>query len=188
MGALRRIRSRTARGRTLAALTLGAAGVFGATACEPGGGLSPATVAYTTDQTATRQLERQNVDVRWLTCTANYGNAGKGYTPGKSPAPTENTVASVDCRGQTGDGRDIVVKGKVTRAVNGACVRGDLTGTVGGRQKFHVSGLGNCDTAGNPTPPATYRPPNGPAPTVTVTVTKTMWCKGDPTCWPTQGK
>ncbi|MFG2311198.1 hypothetical protein ACGFS9_21390 [Streptomyces sp. NPDC048566] len=188
MGAWKRIRSRAGHPRALPALGLVAAGVLGATACEPGGGLGAAGVAYTTDRTATRQLERQHVDVRWLTCTANYGNAGKVYTPGRSPAPTENTVASVDCRGRTGDDRDIVVKGKVTRAVDGACVRGDLTATVGGRQRFHVSGLGDCNATGNPTPPATYRPPNGPGPTVTVTVTRTMWCKGDPTCWPSQGK
>jgi hypothetical protein len=168
------------------ALGLAATGVFAVTACEPGDGLSAATVAYTTDQTATKRLERQHVDVSWLTCTANYGSAGKAQTPGKSPSPSENTVVSVDCRGQTRDGRDIVVKGKVTRAVSGACVRGDLRATVGGKQWFHVSGLGDC---GATTPPVTYRPPNGqPDPTVTVTVTKTMWCKGDPTCWPAQGK
>jgi hypothetical protein len=173
----------------VAAVGLGAAGVFAVTACQPVDGLSTATVAYTTDQTATRQLERQHVDVRWLTCTAHYGNVDKARTPGNSPSPTENTVATVDCRGQTGDGRAIVVKGKVTRAVNGACVRGDLTATIGGKQWFHVNGLGDCNAANNPTPPVTYHPTNGqPDPTVTVTVTKTMWCKGDPTCWPSQGK
>jgi hypothetical protein len=186
MGALRRIRRRAVRERVLTALGLAAAGVFAVTGCEPGDGLSAATVAYTTDQTATKQLERQHVDVSWLTCTANYRGADKASTPGRSRSPGENTVVSVDCRGQTEDGRDITVKGKVTRAVSGACVRGDLRATVGGKQWFHVSGLGNCDTA---TPPATYRPPDGqPDPTVTVTVTKTMWCKGDPTCWPAQGK
>ncbi|MEU8978756.1 hypothetical protein [Streptomyces sp. NPDC048309] len=189
MGALRRIRRRTGRRQVLTAVGLGAAGVFGVAACEPGNGLSSATVAYTTDRTATKELERQHVNVRWLTCTASYGGANKAYTPGKSPSPTENTVASVDCQGQSDDGRDITVKGKVTRAVDGACVRGDLVATVGGKQWFHVSGLGNCDATNTPNPPISYHPTNGqPNPTVTVTVTKTMWCKGDPTCWPSQGK
>ncbi|MFD5516677.1 hypothetical protein [Streptomyces sp. NPDC127066] len=187
MGALRYFRGRTRHGRVLVAVGLGAAGVFAVTGCQPVDGLSTATVAYTTDQTATRELKRQHVDVSWLTCTARLGDAGKAYTPGRSPSPSENTVATVDCRGQTGDGRDITVKGKVTRAVNGACVRGDLRATVGGRQVFRVKGLGDCDAG--PTPPVTHHPTNGqPDPTVTVTVTRTMWCKGDPTCWPSQGK
>ncbi|WP_436847359.1 hypothetical protein [Streptomyces aureus] len=184
MGALRHFRRCTRRGRVLTALGLGAAGVFAMTACQPVDGLSTATVAYTTDQTATKELNRRHVDVRWLTCTAHVGTAS---TAGRSSSPSENTVASVDCQGQTDDGRAIVVKGRVTRAVNGACVRGDLRATVGGRQVFRVKGLGDCDTG--PTPPVTYHPTNGgPGPTVTVTVTKTMWCKGDPTCWPSQGK
>ncbi|MGW3910126.1 hypothetical protein ACWEBX_01170 [Streptomyces sp. NPDC005070] len=187
MGASRYFRHRTRRGRILTAVGLGAAGVFAVTGCEPVDGLSTATVAYTTDQKATSELKNRHVDVRWLTCTASLGNAGKAYTPGKSHAPSENTVATVDCQGQTGDGRAITVKGKVTRAVNGACVRGDLRATVGGKQIFHVKGLGDCGAG--PTPPVTYRPTDGqPNPTVTVTVTKTMWCKGDPTCWPSQGK
>lgn len=147
------------------AVGLGATGVFGVAACEPGDGLSAATVSYTTDQTATKELERRHVDVRWLSCTAHYGGANKVYTPGKSPSPTENTVASVDCQGQTGDGRDIVVKGKVTRAVDGACVRGDLRATVGGKQVFRVSGLGDCNATHGPTPPVTYNPrTDSPAP------------------------
>ncbi|WP_406837222.1 hypothetical protein ACICHK_14440 [Streptomyces sp. AHU1] len=181
MGAMRYFRRRTRRGRVAAAVGLGAAGVFAVTACQPIDGLSTATVAYTTDQTATRELDRRHVDVSWLTCTARLGDAGRSHSP------SENTVAAVDCRGQTRDGRAIVVTGKVTRAVNGACVRGDLRATVGGRQVFRVKGLGDCDSG--PTPPVTHHPTyGGPDPTVTVTVTKTMWCKGDPTCWPSQGK
>ncbi|MFE2299269.1 hypothetical protein ACFXAW_13835 [Streptomyces sp. NPDC059445] len=187
MGASRYSGHRTRRGRVVTAVGLGAAGVFAVTGCQPVDGLSTATVAYTTDQTATSELKHRHVDVRWLTCTASLGNAAKAYTPGKSPSPSENTVASVDCQGQTGDGRAITVKGKVTRAVNGACVRGDLRATVGGKQVFHVKGLGDCGAG--PTPPVTYHPTDGqPNPTVTVTVTRTMWCKGDPTCWPSQGK
>ena len=65
-------------------------------------------------------------------------------------------------------------------------MRGDLVAKVGGKQVFHVTGLGDCNAAtpssvSNPT--ITYGQP-GP----TVTVTKTIWCAGDPTCWPVQGK
>lgn len=189
MGALRRIRHRTGRRQALAALGLGVAGVLGVTACEPTDGLSSAAVSYTTDQTATKELERQHVDVNWLTCTASYGGANKAYTPGRTPSKSADTVAHVDCRGETSDGRDITVKGRVTRAVDGACVRGDLRATVGGKEWFHVSGLGNCDAAATPryTPPVTYRPTHG-QPGPTVTVTETVWCKGDPTCWPAEGK
>jgi hypothetical protein len=177
------------RRRVLVGVGIAAAGVFGVAACQPGDGLSSAAVAYTTDRTATKELQRQHVNVRWLSCTASYGSANKAYTPGKATSATENTVASVDCQGQTDDGRDITVKGKVTRAVDGACVRGNLVATVGGKEWFHVNGLGNCDATNAPTPPVTFNPTNGgPNPTVTVTVTKTMWCKGDPTCWPAQGK
>ncbi|MGW0992107.1 hypothetical protein [Streptomyces sp. NPDC002520] len=155
--------------------------------CEPGG-LGAAAVAYTTDKTATDELKRRHVDVNWLSCTADYGN--HGFTPGRSPSPTESTVVSVDCQGQTGDRQKITVTGKVTKSVDGACVRGSLTATVAGRRVFHVDGLGDCSATPAPvfTPPATVRPPGQPEPTVTVTVTRTLWCKGDPTCWPVEGK
>ncbi|MEU1405697.1 hypothetical protein ABZ471_25650 [Streptomyces sp. NPDC005728] len=186
MGVLRRIRRRPRPARVLGVAGLAAVTVGVVTACQPGD-LSSATVAYTTDRTATAELGRQHVDVNWLTCTGSYGKAG--YTPGKTPSPSETTVVSVDCQGETRDGRKITVTGKVTKAVDGACVRGDLTARVAGRQVFHVGGLGDCDATPKPpyTPPATYRPPGG-QPTVTVTVTRTLWCKGDPTCWPVQGK
>ncbi|MEU2924689.1 hypothetical protein ABZ636_06445 [Streptomyces sp. NPDC007251] len=152
-------------------------------ACQPGD-LSTTSAAYTTDTTATAKLKRQHVDVSWLTCTGNYG----GGSAKRTPSPSESTVVSVDCRGETKDGRKITVTGKVTRAVDGACVRGDLTAKVGGRQVFHVDGLGDCDATTGPTyKPPTYQPGGG-RPTVTVTVTRTLWCKGDPTCWPVQGK
>ncbi|MER6983870.1 hypothetical protein [Streptomyces carpinensis] len=163
----------------------------GAVACDPGG-LSTASVAYTTDRTATAELNRQHVSVRWLSCTAHYADGGKTGTPGKpTPSASRPTVASVDCQGQTKDGRKITVTGKVTRAVDGACVRGDLTAKVGGKVRFHVSGLGDCGATTGPTyrPPGTHRPTDGrPQPAVTVTVTRTVWCKGDPTCWPVEGK
>ncbi len=65
-------------------------------------------------------------------------------------------------------------------------MRGDLTAKVGGKVWFHVDGLGDCNATTGPT----YRPPTHgqPGPTVTVTVTRTIWCKGDPTCWPVEGK
>lgn len=168
-----------AAGTGLAVVTLGA--VVG---CEPGG-LSSAMVAYTTDKTATHELKQHDVRVSWLTCTGNFSS---GAGNGGATAKTQNVV-SVDCRGETTDKRRITITGKVTRAVDGACVRGDLTARVGGRQVFRVSGLGNCDAAPHVTykPPATHHP-SDPRPTVTVTVTRTVWCKGDPTCWPAQGK
>lgn len=162
----------------------------GAAACDPGG-LDSAVVAYTTDRTATAELNRQHVSVRWLSCTADYGG-GRGRTPGTAtPSASRTTAASVDCRGQTGDGRKITVTGKVTRAVDGACVRGDLTAKAGGKVWFHVDGLGDCDATTGPThrPPVISRPTRDqPGPAVTVTVTRTIWCQGDPTCRPVEGK
>ncbi|MGY4994040.1 hypothetical protein [Streptomyces sp. 900105245] len=181
MGASRRIRAGTRGTRTwvVAGLAVLAGGAM--VACQ--GDLSTATVAYTTDTTATARLEREDVDVRWLTCTGSYGD--RGGTAARTPSPSETTVVSVDCSGETKDRRKITVTGKVTKAVDGACVRGDLTARVGGRQVFHVDGLGDCGA----TPGPTYRPSGGGGqPTVTVTVTRTLWCKGDPTCWPVEGK
>ncbi|MFG2134367.1 hypothetical protein ACGFNV_42325 [Streptomyces sp. NPDC048751] len=181
MGALRRIQVRPRGSRVAAVAGLALMAVGGAVACDPGG-LSAATVAFTTDETATKELERQKVDVRWLTCTADYKGSRSA-----SPSASEDTVARVDCQGETGDGKDITVTGKVTRAVSGACVRGDLTAKVGGKVRFHVSGLGNCDGTPSPVAPG---PGNGggPAPTVTVTVTTTIWCDDYPNCRPVQGK
>ncbi|MFF9085359.1 hypothetical protein ACF1BE_02835 [Streptomyces sp. NPDC014991] len=155
-----------------------------AVACRPDG-LGSMTVAYTTDRTATAALERRHVDVAWLTCT---GSDGGGRTHGASPGPGETTVVSVDCQGRTGHGQKIVVTGLVTRAVDGACVRGDLTAKAGGRQVFHVDGLGDC--AARPGP--TYRPPTvgrpEPTVTVTVTVTRTVRCRTEAACGSVQGK
>lgn len=186
MGALRRIRRRVAGRRGPAAAGLAVVTVLGLAACEPGDGLSSAAVAYTTDQAGTAELERQHVDVRWLSCSASYGSDNKAYTPGHTPSASARTVADVDCQGRTKDGRDISLKGKVTREVEGKCVRGDLTAKVGGKEWFHVNVLGNCNAVSTPS----YTPPvyHQPGATATVTVTKTMWCKGDPTCWPAQGK
>ncbi|WP_460065506.1 hypothetical protein [Streptomyces sp. YKOK-I1] len=131
----------------------------GAVACEPGGGVSGISVAYTTDQAATAEIGRRDVDVRWLTCTA----------------AREDHLVSVDCQGETADGKDITVTGKVERAVDGTCVRGDLRADVGRKELFRVSGLGDCGSA-TPSPveaPSSSAGPSGVRPTVTVTVTVT---------------
>ncbi|MEU6771308.1 hypothetical protein [Streptomyces sp. NPDC046759] len=185
MGVSTRMRWRPRGTRVLGLAGLVLVAGTAAVACRPDD-LSSASAAYTTDATATARLERQHIDVSWLTCTGQYGNAGR--VAGRTPSPGPTTVVSVDCRGETKDGRKITVTGRVTRAVDGACVRGDLTAKVGGRQVFHVSGLGDCDATPGPTyRPPTYRPGGG-RPTVTVTITRTLWCKGDPTCWPVEGK
>ncbi|MDW4906109.1 hypothetical protein RB628_12355 [Streptomyces sp. ADMS] len=195
MGALARIRHRPrGRRRAVAVAGLVVAVVGGVVACDPGG-LGSATVAFTTDQTVTKELERRDVNVQWLTCTASVdtGNVNEASGSGSSPSASEKAVADVDCRGKTTDGGDITVTGKVTRAVDGRCVRGDLTAKVDGKQWFRVTGLGNCDAPSTParTPPATWQPPDNerPGPTVTVTVTKTIWwCRQDPNCLPVEGK
>lgn len=171
MGALGRIR------RMIPVAVGSAVAVGGLVACDPGG-LSSASVAYTTDQTVTRELERQKAKVRWLTCTASFGD--KGATASAS----EDAVATVDCEGRTDTGQDITVDGKVTRVVNGACVRGNLTAKVDGKEWFRVKGLGDCDATS--APPANRPSQNGPGPTVTVT--RTIWCPDDPHCRPVQGK
>ncbi|KPI23106.1 hypothetical protein ACGFZJ_28700 [Streptomyces sp. NPDC048253] len=157
MGALRRI-------WLLPSVAVAAVGVV---ACEPGG-LSSMSVAYTTDEAATAEIQRRDVDVRWLTCTARYEDQEKA-----------GTVAAVDCQGKTADGRDITVEGQVARAVDGACVRGDLTAVVGKKQLFRVSGLGDCKSATpSPVEPSDSDRPGG-RPTVTVTVTVTETVSGD---------
>ena len=211
MGALRLIWGRPRGTRAAAVAGLAVIAVGGVAACQPSG-LNTATVAYTTDRTATAELARQHVDVSWLTCTGNYGSSGSsarvtkstkatkdtkgangsnglnGSNGTKTPSATETTVVSVDCKGRTKDGRSITVTGRVTKAVSGACVRGNLVAKVGGKEWFRVTGLGNCDATPGPTY-RTYRPPTyGQQPGPTVTVTKTIWCQGDPTCWPAQGK
>ncbi|MFJ3665016.1 hypothetical protein ACIPSE_01025 [Streptomyces sp. NPDC090106] len=174
MGALRRIWGRPRRQRGAAVAVLALAVGAGAVACDPAG-LNSASVAYTTDQTVTKELERQKADVRWLTCQASYGTRS-------TPTATENAIAEVHCTGETTDGKDIKVDGKITRVVNGQCVRGELTAKVDGKTWFQVNGLGNC----NATPEPVNNQPQGG--TVTVTVTETIWCDKYPDCRPVQGK
>lgn len=137
----------------------------GVVACEPGGGVSSISVAYTTDQAATAEIGRRDVDVRWLTCTAEH----------------DDRLVSVDCRGETKDGKDITVDGRIARAVDGKCVRGDLRADVGTKELFRVSGLGDCGSA-SPSPVQAPSSPPGPSgsarPTVTVTVTVTRTVDG----------
>jgi hypothetical protein len=181
MGAFRRNLPEPRRRRVAAAATFAVLAVGGAVACEPGS-VSAASVAYTTDETVTKELNRQKAGVRWLTCTASYGESG-----GKSsPSARERTVATVDCEGETDDGKEITVDGKVTHAVDGACVRGNITAKVDGKVWFEVDGLGDCDST---SPPPVGGPPDGqPGPTVTVTVTQTIWCERYPDCRPVEGK
>ncbi|MEZ3181980.1 hypothetical protein KYY02_25905 [Streptomyces pimonensis] len=175
MGAMRRVPRRARRWRRQAlAAGFAVAAVAGAAACE-GGGLSSASVAFTTDETVTKELNRRKADVRWLSCTGSFGDkAGR------------DTVASVDCQGETRDGKEITVTGEITHAVNGSCVRGNITAKVDGKQVFRVDGLGDCDS----TSPSRVGEPTrrGPDPTVTVTVTTTVWCEQYPSCRPVEGK
>ncbi|MGC4946138.1 hypothetical protein ACLQ2N_08015 [Streptomyces sp. DT224] len=172
MGTSRAGGRRAAR-RFPAALCLAAAAVAGLTACEPGdatGALNTASVAFTTDRTATRALEHEGVRVRWLTCTASLDG---GATGSAAPSAARRT-AEVHCDGQTKSGGDIALDGQVTYAVEGRCVRGDMTAKSGGRAVFRATLLGDC------TAPATTAPPAGPpgrgdGPTATVTVTVTAY-------------
>lgn len=103
--------------RLLLGAGLGIGAVLGLVACE-GGGLNTGAVAFTTDQLGTRELERQGLDVQWLTCTASYDGDGGTRDDGKtsrSPSASANTVANVDCTGEDKEGRDISLTGKVTK-------------------------------------------------------------------------
>ncbi|MFD3624908.1 hypothetical protein [Streptomyces sp. NPDC058698] len=177
---------RTARSRRRRALavTFAVTAIAGVAACE-GGGLGSAAVAFTTDKAVTDELNRRKADVRWLSCTASFGD--KGDKDGKGGAtPATDTVAAVDCQGETQDGKEITVTGRITHALNGSCVRGNITAKVGGKQVFRVDGLGDCD---DKSPPRVGEPTHrGPDPTVTVTVTTTVWCEQYPSCRPVEGK
>ncbi|WP_330238714.1 hypothetical protein [Streptomyces sp. NBC_00525] len=167
---------RPAARRFPAVLCLAVAAVTGLAACEPAdgiGALNTASVALTTDHTATRALEHEGVRVRWLTCMASLeGNGAKeAGTASGAPATTRRT-ARVDCDGRTEDGRTIALGGQVTQAVEGRCVRGDMTAKTGGRTVFRATLLGNCAAPATSRPPA-GAPGQGVRPTVTVTVTVT---------------
>jgi hypothetical protein len=170
--------------------------MLGAAACDPvDGGMNSAAVAITVDRMATKELERQHLDVLWVSCTATF----KDKSTPAGGTPKRDTVATVDCQGQAKEGKgsgttDISVKGKVWKVVDGRCVRGDLTAKVGGKEWFRVDVLGDCSGGGDSPqpshepsdPPASHQPP---APTVTVTVTADPPPQEpDPTCSCFKGK
>ncbi|CAM5736864.1 hypothetical protein SHIRM173S_09625 [Streptomyces hirsutus] len=126
------------RRRPVLAVGFAVVAVGGAVVCEPGS-VGSAAVALTTDKTVTQELNRQKDGVRWLRCTASYGDDASASS--RSASASEKTVATVDCDGETENGKEITVTGKITHAVNGACVRGDITAKVDGEQVFRVDGL-----------------------------------------------
>ncbi|MEV5610231.1 hypothetical protein [Streptomyces sp. NPDC052225] len=171
-------------------MLIGAA-VAGGVACEPvGGDLNPSTVAATTDQEATQELERQKAPVAWLSCTGSYN----GRSTPSSSTPSE---VEVDCQGKTGKGERITVKGWAHGVVSGHCVRGDFIARVDGKVWFHLDVLGNCAESDrtshapqNP-PPSHHDKPtyHEPQPGTTRTVTRTVTVyPPDPTCSCFQGK
>lgn len=179
MGTSRAWGRRAAR-RFPVAVCLAVTAVAGLTACEPADGLNTASIAVTTDRTATRALEHEGVHVQWLTCTANVGGSSAKPSSARAGSATASTrrVADVDCSGRTKDGRDITVAGEVRQAVDGRCVRGDLTAKADGRTVFRASLLGNCDAPPSTPAPASGKNGGGVRPTVTVTVTVTEQPQG----------
>ncbi len=128
----------------------------------------------------------------------NDGGGGDGGST------TGNSVVDVDCQGETKDGRDITLKGWVTQVVEGECVRGDLVAKVGDKEWFRLDVIGDCTPDDEPTTVPSWTPSDDghqgdgqgdgdhqgdggwqqPGPAVTETVTKTVWCREDPGCWP----
>ncbi|MFE6891832.1 hypothetical protein [Streptomyces sp. NPDC057694] len=155
------------RGRRVAAAAacVAVAGL-GAVACQPvEGGLNPSTVAATTDQQATAELNRQNAHVRWLSCSGTYVSrtSGNGSTA---------EVVRVDCQGKTTDGKSITLTGWANDVVSGKCVRGSFTAKVEGKLWFHVGVLGNCEGGEDTNPPQsepsdTWQPSEKPEPSET---------------------
>ncbi|TRV82130.1 hypothetical protein FKN01_00835 [Streptomyces sp. 130] len=133
--------------------------------------MNTTAVAFTTDRTATRALEHEGVRVRWLTCTASLGGGGATGSAAPSAAPRS---AEVHCDGKTESGGDIALDGQVTYAVEGRCVRGDMTAKTGGRAVFRATLLGDCTAPATTAPPA-VPPGRGDGPTATVTVTVTAY-------------
>lgn len=175
MGTSRAWRNRRIR-RFPAVICLTGTVVAGLSACDPVNGLNSASIAVTTDQTATRALEHEGVHVRWLSCTARTGGGASTGSRTGSSTPATSRIADVDCNGRTKEGEDISLDGKVDREVEGRCVSGDMTAKAAGKTVFRATMLGNCDAA--PSSSAPPRPPaggsgGGARPTVTVTVTVT---------------
>ncbi|MEV5975679.1 hypothetical protein [Streptomyces sp. NPDC052114] len=175
------------------------------------GQINTSAVAITTDEAGTKELERQGVDVSWLSCTAAFEDR---VTPHTGSA-TSDPVVKVDCQGETSDGTDITIKGRVYSVVDGACVRGNLTARVGNKEWFRVDVLGDCaagddDGSGNggtgnggngnggngnggnggggqPSQEPSHEEPQ-PGPTTTVTVTAPPEHQPQPTCDCVPGK
>ncbi|MEU8627910.1 hypothetical protein [Streptomyces sp. NPDC048669] len=162
-------------------ICLAGAVVAGLTACDPVDGLNSASIAVTTDRTATRALEHEGVNVQWLSCTARTAGGGASAASRTGPSTAVSRVADVECNGRTKDGEDISLAGKVDREVKGQCVSGDMTAKAGGKTVFRATMLGNCDATPSPS-----EPPRAPAggsgggarPTATVTVTVTAYPQG----------
>ncbi|CAM5304900.1 hypothetical protein SALBM135S_04734 [Streptomyces alboniger] len=185
---------RKRRAPVLYGVGLAGAAALGVTACEPANGdMNTSAVALTTDRMGTKELERQQLDVAWLSCTARYESR---VTPESGSSADEDASVTVDCQGESDDGEDITIKGSVHSLVDGSCVRGNLTAKVEGKVWFHVDVLGNCDAGtgdgggddggdagggghSDPAdqPPTQEEPRPGPTSTVTVTVGPP-----DPTC------
>ncbi|WP_335936943.1 hypothetical protein [Streptomyces sp. PTD5-9] len=167
--------------RFLAASALTGAAVAGIVACDPAGGLNSASIAVTTDRTGTSALRSNGVDVRWLSCSAGVDGVPGGGAANASPAFSAPRSGHVDCTGRTADGQDVTISGSVTQALDGRCVRGDLTARAGGRDVFRTDVLGDCHarpTFGVARPPRDIGHGGArPAVTVTVTVTETPWDK-----------
>lgn len=180
MGTSRAWRNRRIR-RFPAVICLAGAVVAGLTACDPVDGLNSASIAVTTDRTATRALEHEGVNVQWLSCTARTAGGGASAASRTGPSTAVSRVADVQCNGRTKDGEDISLDGKVDREVKGQCVSGDMTAKAGGKTVFRATMLGNCDATPSPSEPP--RTPaggsgGGARPTATVTVTVTAYPQG----------
>ncbi|MGW7274926.1 hypothetical protein ACWGH5_30940 [Streptomyces sp. NPDC054864] len=192
------------RRQVLYAAGFAGAAVIGVAACDPvDGGMNTAAVAITTDQLATKELERQHLDVLWISCTARYKDK---VTP-TGDGPDRDARVTVDCQGQAREGKggedtsDITVKGTVTSVVDGHCVRGDLTAKVDGKEWFRVDVIGDCsggdrttepEEPGRPQEPEqpdqSDEPDQRPTATVTVTATPDPPPRPDPTCTCFKGK
>ncbi len=181
MGAFRWLRGRRLLWGTGVVGIVGV-GVGALVGCEPtAGGLSAINVSVTTDQLATRALERNNVTVQWLACSGQVEGTGK--TSKGSPPPV--TAVGVDCQGRSGDGKKIIVYGRVTGISGDSCVRGNLTAKVGGRTVFTSTVLGSCAGGGGPTsaPSGTASGPDQPAPRPSRT--HRPWPTSSDSCAPT---
>ncbi|MGD6745567.1 hypothetical protein ACOKM3_27505 [Streptomyces sp. BH106] len=174
--------------RGFSGLVLVAAVVATGVACQPiEGDLNVSTVAITTDQTATDELNRQNAKVAWLSCNGTYSSSSP------SGSATSGEV-KVECRGKTKDGKDITVEGWVYGVVSGKCVRGKTIGRIDNKVWFSVGVLGNCAANDATSPPQESQQPapsedptpQEPAPGATNTVTETVTVTAPPPTY--QGK